>query len=416
VLKVPIAHPVEDDVTEFVDFTGRADAVQSVNIVARVTGYLKQMPFKEGAFVKQGDLLFEIDPRPYQAQLDQAESQVTLAQAQLKLAESTLARYKTLKKETPGAVSDQAIDQYEASVAEAKARVAANKKSMEVYQLNKEFTRVVSPIDGQVGRYLLTNGNLVNQDSTLLTTVVSLDPMYAYFEIDERTLIRIRKAINDGTIKPYGGLHSSPEQAMKQFLASQGIVLPGSAASGAPAAVAAMGVASLELVAVPVFMALQGEDRYEHEGMVNFSNNQINPATGSITVRGVFANPQPKNGVRLLSPGMYVRIRLPIGKPQKALLVIDRVIQSDQGQKYVYVVDDKGIAQRRTITTGALQENGLRVVTKGLAKDDWVITGTLQQVQPGMQVQGDKQKEMPSFGPKVAPPATNGKQPADKSK
>jgi multidrug efflux system membrane fusion protein len=397
---VPVAHPVQRDVTDFVDFTGRTDAVQSVNIVARVTGFLVQMPFREGSLVKAGDLLFEIDPRPYQAQLDQAQSQVTLAQAQLDLAESTLGRYKALKKDTPGAVSDQAIDQYQAAVAEARARVFANKKSMEVYQLNKEFTRVVSPIDGQVGRYYLTTGNLVNQDQTLLTTVVSLDPMYAYFEVDERTMLRVRKAINEGKVKPYGGIHASPEQSLKQFLAAQALFTPGAAASMAPGVTAAYGLSALELTVVPVSMALQGEDRYEHQGMINFANNAVNPATGSMTVRGVFANPLPKNGVRLLTPGMYVRIRLPIGKPQPALLVIDRAIQSDQGQRYVYVIDSEGKAQQRPITIGALQEDGLRVITKGLEKSDRVIVGTLQQIQPRMKVRTEE-RDMPSFGPKI---------------
>ena len=178
---VPVSHPIERVVTDYVDFTGRTDAVQSVNIIARVTGYLVQMPFKEGSEVKAGDLLFEIDPRPYQAQFDQAKSQVNLNQAQLDLAKTTLARYQALDKTTPGAVSKQALDQYKAAVVEAEARVDAQKKSLEVYKLNKEFTRVVSPIDGQVSRYYLTLGNLVNQDQTLLTTIVSLDPMYVVF-------------------------------------------------------------------------------------------------------------------------------------------------------------------------------------------------------------------------------------------
>ena len=178
---VPVSHPIERVVTDYVDFTGRTDAVQSVNIIARVTGYLVQMPFKEGSEVKAGDLLFEIDPRPYQAQLDQAKSQVKLNEAQLELAKTTLERYQALDKTTPGAVSKQALDQYKAAVVEAEARVDAQKKSLEVYNLNKEFTRVVSPIDGQVSRYYLTLGNLVNQDQTLLTTIVSLDPMYVVF-------------------------------------------------------------------------------------------------------------------------------------------------------------------------------------------------------------------------------------------
>jgi multidrug efflux system membrane fusion protein len=197
---VPISQPVQREVTDYAEFTGRTDAVQSVGIRARVTGYLTKMPFREGAEVKKGDLLFEIDPRPYQAQLDQAQSQVTLNQAQLKLARTTLARDESIARSSPGAVSQQQLDQDIASVEEAQARVKTAQASLEVYRLNQEFTQVKSPIDGQVSRYCLTLGNLVNQDQTLLTTIVSLDPMHAYFDMDERTLLQIKRAINEGKI------------------------------------------------------------------------------------------------------------------------------------------------------------------------------------------------------------------------
>ena len=221
---VPVSHPVQRTVTDFVDFTGRTDAVHSVNIIARVTGYLTEMPFKEGSEVKKGDLLFVIDPRPYQAQLDQALSQVKLNEAQLDLAKTTLLRYEALDKSTPGAVSKQALDQYRAAVDEAEARLDAQTKSLEIYNLNKEFTQVVSPIDGQVSRYYLTLGNLVNQDQTLLTTVVSLDPMYAYFDMDERTLLQIRKAITEGKITvPRGWGHPGPHGVTeRRRLSAQG--------------------------------------------------------------------------------------------------------------------------------------------------------------------------------------------------
>jgi multidrug efflux system membrane fusion protein len=381
----PVSHPVKREVTDFVDFTGRTDAVQSVNIIARVTGYLVRMPFKEGSEVKAGDLLFEVDPRPYQAQLDQAKSQVILYQAQLNLAKKTYDRYVELDKTTKGAVSLQALDQYKAAVDEAEARMKAQEKSLEVYNLNKEFTRVVSPIDGQVSRYYLTLGNLVNQDQTLLTTVVSMDPMYAYFDMDERTLLQIRSAISEGKIMGYG--------------------------DGGD---------------IPVLMALQNEDNYPHHGTINFVNNMVNSTTGSITMRGIFPNPRlpappvmvassakdkvgktasdpPTPGTvkvqattpRLLSPGMYVRIRLPIGQPHEALLVIDRAIQSDQGLKYVYVLDGENKAQYRRVTTGALQEDGLRVVT-GIEANDWIVVGGLQQVRPRMLVKPE-QTSMPSL-------------------
>jgi multidrug efflux system membrane fusion protein len=437
---VPVSHPVQRVVTDYVDFTGRTDAVESVNIIARVTGYLvppqkpsqegsevasgpllsttgtasAQMPFKEGSEVKKGDLLFQIDPRPYQAQFDQAKSQVDLDQAQLDLARTTLVRYEALSKTTPGAVSEQALDQYKAAVAEAVARVVAQKKSLEVYNLNKEFTRVVSPIDGQVSRYYLTLGNLVNQDQTLLTTVVSLDPMYVYFDMDESTLLQIRKAISEGKIAP--------------------------PADGD----------------LPVMLGLQNEDGFPHKATINFVNNQVNSTTGSITMRGVFANPRliPKSQVsgaggkdsstekalpavtaeragyvkapsaekasaadaakaprfvpRLFSPGMFVRVRLPIGQPHEALLIIDRAIQSDQGLKYVYVLDGQNKVQTRSITTGALQQDGLRVVEGEIKADDWVVVGAIQQVRAQMEVKPDP-RPMPSLaGPPDTAPAAAG--------
>jgi multidrug efflux system membrane fusion protein len=223
---------------------------------------------------------------------------------------------------------------------------------------------VTSPIDGQVSRYYLTLGNLVNQDQTLLSTVVSLDPMYAYFDVDEPTVLRVRRATNEGKIKrPQDGL-------------------------------------------VPVLMGLQGEEGFPHRGNVDFVNNQVNPTTGSLSVRGVFPNPKPPGGVRLLSPGMFVRIRLPIGQPHPALLVIDRAIASDQGLKYVYVLDAENKAQYRRITTGPLQDDGLRVVG-GLHADDWVVIGALQQVRPRMQIRPDE-VVMPSFASQPAAASDKG--------
>jgi multidrug efflux system membrane fusion protein len=336
---IPVSRPVVREVTEYVDFTGRTEAVQSVDVRPRTTGYLVEMPFKEGSEVKKGVLLFVIDPRPYQAQYDQAVGLVDLYKAQLKLARTTYARDRAINNITPGAISRQQLDQDEAAVEEAEARVNAYQKNLEVYRLNQEFTRVVSPIDGMVSRYYLTVGNLVNQDQTLLTTVVSLDPMYGYFDVDEPTVLRVRKAINEGRVP--------------------------SRASG---------------TRLTVYMGLQGEEGFPHEGEIDFVNNQLNPTTGSILLRGVFPNPQPPNGVRLLSPGMFVRIRLPIGRPHPATLVVDRAVLSDQGLKYVYVVDTSNTVQYRRVATGPLQDDGLRVVSEGLRPEEWVVVAGLQQV------------------------------------
>src|SRR5437764_10463269 len=322
---IPVSKPVTREITDAVEFTGRTEAIQSVDIRPRTTGYLVKIPFKEGSEVKAGDLLFVIDQRPYQAQLDQSAGQVDLYQAQLKLAKVTLARDLAINNITPNAISRQQLDQDRAAVEQADAQVKAFEKNMEVYKLNQEFTKVVSPISGMVSRYYLTVGNLVNQDQTLLTTVVSLDPMYAYFDVDEPTILRVRKAINEGKIKPR-------ESSTR----------------------------------LPVFMGLQGEEGFPHEGDVDFVNNQLNPTTGSILVRGVFPNPKPPGGTRLLSPGMFVRIRLPIGQPHPAVLVVDRAVQPDQGMKHVYVVDQKNSVQYRRATTGSLQDDGLRVITDGL--------------------------------------------------
>lgn len=351
---VPVSQPVQREVTEYIDFTGRTDAVNTVNIVPRVTGYLVKMPFKEGSIVKKDDLLFEVDPRPYKAQLEQAEGQVKLYRAQLKLAQTTLERDIGIAK-TPGAVSPQQLDQDRAAVEQADASVKAAEASLEVYRLNLSFCSVTSPIDGMVARYYLTLGNLVNQDQTLLTTVVSLDPMYAYFDMDEPTLVRIRQAIAAGKI-------STPQANTLR-----------------------------------VFMGLQGETGHPHEGTINFVNNQVNPSTGSIAVRGVFANPVLKENVRLLSPGMFVRIHLPLGAPQPGVLVVDRAIGSDQGLKYVYVIDAQNKAQYRRVTLGPLQPDGLRVVTDGLKPGEWVAVGALQQIRPNVQVETEK-IPMPTVG------------------
>jgi multidrug efflux system membrane fusion protein len=363
---LPVSKPVQRQITDYVDFTGRTDAVVPVDIRPRVTGYLERMPFQEGSEVKKGDLLFEIDPRPYKAQLDQAQAQVALNEASLRLARTTYQR--DLPLVASGAVSQQQIDQEKAAVDEAMARIQASKAALEVYKLNLEFTKVTSPIDGQISRYFLTAGNLVNQDQTLLTTVVSLDPMYVYFDMDEPTLLRLRKARNAGEIKP--------------------------APNGQ----------------IPLLMGLPGEDGFSHQGAINFVNNQVNPATGSIPIRGVFPNPKPEGGVRLLSPGMFVRVRLPIGQPHPALLVIDRAIGSDQGLKFVYVVDADHKLQARRVTTGALQEDGLRVITKGLEPDDWVLVGGLPQVRAHMLIQPEP-TTMPTLGQAPTPVETSNPKP-----
>lgn len=347
---VGVSKPIVREITDYADFTGRTAAPNSVDIRARVTGYITKMPFVEGAEVKTDDLLIEIDPRPYQAQLDRAIGEVTLNEARLKLAIADNKRAKSIYEKNAGAISTQELDKYQAQEEEAAAAVGASKANLESYKINLDFTKVVSPIDGQVSRYNLTVGNLANADSTLLTTVVSQDPMYAYFDVDEHTLLNI--------IRRQMGTKSDPIQA-KTF---------------------------------PVFLGLADETGYPHEGALNFANNVVSSSTGTMTVRGIFANPQAESGRRLLRPGMFVRIRLPLGKPRQAILVSERALGTDQGRKYLLLVDENKKVQYRRVEVGPLQNDGLRVIESGILATDTVIVSGLQLVRPKMEVKTEEEK------------------------
>jgi RND family efflux transporter MFP subunit len=346
---VVVSHPVERKVTDYAIFTGRTEAVKSVDIRARVDGYLIRMPFKEGADVKKGDLLFQIDPRPYQATYDQAEAQVALCKARLTQANADLARTSELSK-TPGAISKQDVDRYAALHGEAAAQLQAAEATAASARLNLEFTNVVSPIDGLVSRYYVTEGNLVQSGQmgggTLLTKIVSIDPMYAVFHVDEQTLLYARRLIREGKAK------------------------------------------SARDTDIPIEMGLSDSDAFPYHGVINFVDNQIDPKTGTLLVRGVFANKD-----RILSPGLMARVRVPIGEPHEALLVTERAIDTDQGQKILYVVNSKNEVVSRPIRMGALH-SGLRVIESGISPGDRVIVNGLQRVRPGVVVE-PKTAEMP---------------------
>lgn len=379
---VPVSNPVQREVSDYVEYTGRIDAIQAVGIKARATGYLdstgdkkKGVKLVDGSEVKQGDLLFQIDPRPYEYQLAQAKSQVTVVERQLKLAQITLERDKAALTKG-GGVSQQQIDQDDASVAEAQARLEAAKTTVKTYELNLDFASVKAPISGQISRVLYTPGNLVVQDQTLLTTIVDVTQVYAYFDMDERAFLKMNGQISAGTIKkkPVGN--------------------------------------------TKVLMALEGETDFPHVGVLDFFNNVVNPATGTISARGVYDNPKSAAGMRLFVPGMFIRIRLPIGEPHPGLLVVDRAISSDQGLKYVYAVDSSNKVQYRRVMIGALQDDGLRVIEayqpaiagkqieSGLKPDELVVVGSLPQLKPGMEITPDK-KEMPIPGATSTPPPQN---------
>ncbi len=282
-----------------------------------------------------------------------ATAQVDVCRAQIKLAQATLARDEQNSRATPGAVSAQQLDQDRAAVDIAEAQLKAAQAMLEVAKLNLDFCRVTSPIEGVVSREHLTPGDLAVQEQTMLTNVVSLDPMYAYFDVDEPTVMRLRRTIGAGQLGHAGRAGNSLDK-------------------------------------VPMLMGLQGEDGFPHKGVVNFINNQVNPTTDSVVVRGVFPNPSLPNGNRLLMPGMFVRMRLPMGQPHQALLISDRAINSDQGKKYVYTVNVQGRIEVRHVETGPLQSDGLRVIESGLNADDRVVVSELKQLRPGATVKADE--------------------------
>jgi len=346
---VSVSQPIQREVTDFVDFVGRTETPSSLEVRARVTGYLVKIPFTEGATVKSGDVLFEIDDRPYQHDLDQATAGLEEAKAALVKAQAFLDIGLQTQKLSPGAVSQQEIVQRQGARDEAAASVKSAQANLEKCQLNFAWCKITSTIDGRVSRYYLTLGNLVTQDTTLLTTVVSEDPLYAYFDVDERTMLRVVRHL-----------------------------LPGQ-------------VDLLQTKQVPVLMGLADEEGFPHTGYIDFADNVVNAATGTVTARGVFANPPlSPSGRRLMKPGMFVRIRLPLGKPHQALLVSERALGTDQGQKYLYVVDAQNVVQYRRVEAGPLQSDGLRVIEQGLQAGEWVLVSGLQLVRPGLQVKPER--------------------------
>jgi RND family efflux transporter MFP subunit len=340
-VKVTVSYPVEQDVTDYADFTARIAAVDSVEVRAHVWGYLDKVNFKEGALVNKGDVLFELDPRPYQATLSQANAKVAQDEAQLAFDEAEYQR--NMRLVGSGAVSRSDLDKSAAARGVDIANVAADKAVVASRQLDLDYTKVTAPVSGRVSRYVVTVGNLIQSGDqsggTLLTTIVSVDPMYAYFDVDERTVQRVGPLVRDGK---------------------------------------AESAADMEW---PVALGLATEEGFPHQGTINFVDNQVNPKTGTLRARGVFPNKKER-----LSPGFFARVRVPVGPPHMALLVTDRAIDNDQGQKILYVVNDKNEVVTRPVRLGALHD-GLRAIEDGLKPGERVIVKGLQLVRPGITVE-----------------------------
>jgi multidrug efflux system membrane fusion protein len=325
--EVDVAQVVTKPVRQWDEFTGRIAAIGAVDIRPRVSGYIDRIAFKEGDMAKAGDLLFVIDPRPYRATYDNAVAQLERARASAKLAESQYKRAETLVKTS--AISVDAYDTRSAALGQNRADVRAAEAALATAKLNLDFTEVRSPIAGRVSRALLTLGNLVQADQTVLTSVVSQDPVYVYFQPDEQSFLGYRELARKG------------ERANSDN---------------------------------PVRVGLASETGFPHSGTVDFVNNQIDAATGTINVRATVPNP---DGVFV--PGLYARVQLEGRAEHMAMLIDDKAIMTDQDRKYVYVLGPEDKAKRKDIVLGRVHD-GLRVVQSGLDADDKVIVAGLQKV------------------------------------
>jgi RND family efflux transporter MFP subunit len=333
---VTVVQPVAREVTDYADFTGRVEAVESVQVRARVNGHLVKVLFKEGTEVHRGDVLFEIDPRPYQARLSRDLAKLQQAEAEVRRAQADFDRVSRIITEhaASGTEYDMSLATRDMSLAD----VEAAKAAIEASKLDLEFCTIRSPIDGRISSYNVTVGNLVTADQTVLTNIVSTNPIYASFAADELTFLRVKAMAEQG----------------KSHLRDQ--------------------------AQAPVFLGLANEPGFPHAGTINFADNQVKPSTGTIRVRAVFPNAD-----RLLTPGLFARVRLPLSTPHPAVLVPDRAIATDQGQKILLLVNDEDRVVTRPIKPGAIHD-GLRAIESGLKPGERVIVEGLLSARPGERV------------------------------
>jgi RND family efflux transporter MFP subunit len=359
--KVKVTQPVARDTMEWDEFTARLEAVDSVEVRPRVSGYLQTVHFKDGALVKKGELLFTIDPRPYDAVFRRTQAELSSAISRLSLAQKNAARAGDLLKSH--AISQEDADIRESNRRQAEAAVDEAQAAVDSARLEVEFTRVAAPVAGRVGRKLVTEGNLitggVGTQGTLLTTIVSLDPIYAYFEADEGSVLKYNRLAREGQ-RPSSREHANP-----------------------------------------VHVGLADETGFPHDGVMDFVDNQIDRGTGTVVARAVLPNPDLS-----LLPGLFARLQLPGSGQYRAILVPDEAIGTDQSQKFVWVVDAESKAQYRTVKIGPIID-GLRVVREGLAPEDRVVVAGIQRVRPGILVDAQPVPAAPAVATAGAPPAAD---------
>jgi membrane fusion protein, multidrug efflux system len=337
---VTTAPVVQREVQNWDEYTGRLAPIGTVEVRPRVSGYITEVKFVDGDLVKKGQVLFVIDPRPYQAVADKAQGDYDTADAALKLATVEFERAKQLRDRNVSSAGE--FDQRSAAKQQATGALESARSALASAQLNLEFSTITAPIDGRASLANVSVGNLVTADSGQpLTTIVTTNPVYAYADVDERSLLRY--------VRYYQSQKAAPED--------------------------------VDQVKVPIQLALQDETGYPHTGYIDFVDNRVDPSTGTIRLRGVFDSEKG-----LLSPGLFVRVRIPSGQPYQALLVPERAVASDQGQKYVMVVGKDDVAAFRAIEVGTTT-GGMQVIKKGVEDGETVIVDGILKVRPGQKVE-----------------------------
>lgn len=344
--RVTVADVVKQEVVDYDDYTGQTEASEIVEIRSRLYGFLTSIDFKDGDYVQEGQTLFTIEPDEYEAIHQQSLARIGLVTANLDLANAKLARAERLV--PTGAISKQEYDESIAAAKSAEAAIASAKADANRTALDLKYTKITAPISGRIDRALVAKGNLLTgglTNGTLLTTIVAEQPMYVYFDVDERSLL--------------GYLRQRPEADLSKD--------PG----------------SLRELNIPCYMQLADEKDYPHEGTLDFASAEVNRTTGTARLRGVFDNKD-----RSLVSGLFIRLRIPISEPYQALLIPERALATDQNIRFVYVVDKDAKIERRNVELGE-QRGDLRIIKSGLELGDKVIVKGLQRVRPGQQVEPD---------------------------
>jgi len=333
---VTVAKPVVKDIVEQTDFIGRFEAIDQVDIRARVSGYLDKVHFQDGTFVKAGDLLFTIDPRPYRNALEQAQAAVTSSQIRMEFAQSDLDRAEQLRR--TGNIADQLYDQRRQAFLTAKADLDRAQAALRQAQLDLGFTEIKSPLSGRISRKLVSEGNLVNANETVLTNIVSTDPIHFYFDVDERSFLAFSR-------QSQGGTKTSADGESNEVL-----------------------------------LTLTDERLGQRKGQLDFVDNRLDTASGTIRARAVFENRD-----HFLTPGLFGRVTVGASDPYRGILLPDEAIGSDQDRRVVYVVGDNNIVNIKPVRIGP-RIDGYRVIRDGLTGNETIVVNGLVRVRPGTPV------------------------------